>query len=378
MNTNGNLSWLKKKLGTVHSFNVSLLSYVGSSPNVEELATKLGRDVSEILKLDSNENFFVDNDFLYGIASETLKEIDLRLYDSRVMVEVKEAMGKYLEVKPECVTVSSGSEQLIDLITNLFLERGDNAVIVVPSFFVYEKRVKLKGATLSDVQLRDNLSLDVEAILDKVTSKTRLIFICSPNNPTANQFEWDQIETIAGACSSLIVLDEAYAEFADYSAALLATSKDNIVVLRTFSKAFALAGLRFGYAVANQDLASFLSEVIPYTVNTFTSKFVSKIMNHMDVIQVSADKVREERKRLIEGFKAIDGIEVFESKTNFVTFRPRKDAERIHYELLKKGIITKNLGNLPVIGHCLRVTVGLPQMNYRFLKALSEIMSMAS
>lgn len=374
MKTNRDLSWLERKLMAIRSFDGSLLRYVGSSPNVEELAAKLERDVSEILKLNSNENFFVNSDFLRGIASETLKEIDLRLYDSRVMVEVKEALGKYLGVKPECVTVSSGSEHLIDLITHLFLERGDEAVIIVPSFFMYEKRVKLRGATLSAVRLRENLSLDVEAILDKVTSKTRLVFICSPNNPTANQFEWNQIETIADACSSLIVLDEAYAEFADYSAALRATSKDNIVVLRTFSKAFALAGLRFGYAVANQDLASFLSEVMPYTVNTFTAKLVSKIMNHMDVIQASADKVKEERERLIEGFEAIDGVEVFDSKTNFVTFRPRKDAERTYLELLRKGIIIKNLGNLPVIGRCLRVTVGLPHMNDQFLDALKQIL----
>ena len=378
MKTNRNLSWLERKLGAIRSFDGSLLRYVGSSPNVEELAAKLERDVSEILKLDSNENFFVNSDFLHGVASETLKEIDLRLYDSRVMVEVKEALGKYLEVKPECVTVSSGSEHLIDLITHLFLERGDKAVIIVPSFFMYEKRVKLRGATLSVVRLRENLSLDVEAILDKVTSKTRLVFICSPNNPTANQFEWNQIETIADACSSLIVLDEAYAEFADYSAALRATSKDNIVALRTFSKAFALAGIRFGYAVANQDLASFLSEVMPYTVNTFTAKLVSKMLNCVDVIRASADKVKEERDRLIQGFKAIEGIEVFESKTNFVTFKPRKDAERIYCELLKKGIIIKNLGDLPVIGHCLRVTVGLPDMNDRLLRVLSEILDVAS
>lgn len=378
MKTDGNLSWLERKLRVLRSLDSSLLGNVELPPNLEELAAKLEMDVSEIVKLDSNENYFIDSNFLCGIALETLKEIDLRLYDFGVMVEVKEALGEYLDVTPECITVSSGSEHLIDLITHLFLERGNNAVIIVPSFFMYEKKVKLKGADLSVVPLRENLSLDVEAILDKVTSKTRLIFICSPNNPTANQFEWKQIEAIADACSSLIVLDEAYAEFADYSAALPAISKDNIIVLRTFSKAFALAGMRFGYAMANQNLASFLSEVMPYTVNTFTAKLVLKMLNHMDVIQASVDKVKEERERLIEGFKAIDGIEVFESKTNFVTFQPGKDAERIHCELFKKGIIVKNLGNLPVIGRCLRVTVGLPDMSDRFLEVLSKIMSTAN
>jgi len=373
----GNLGWLERKLGVASSFEGSLLRYVGSSPSVGELAAELGVDVSEILKLDSNENFFVDSEFLHGLASETLKEVDLRLYDSRVIVEVKEALGKYLGVQPDCVAVSSGSEHLIDLVTHLFLEKGDNAVVMVPSFFVYEKRVKLNGASLSVVPLRADFSLDVEGVLDRVGSRTRLIFVCSPNNPTGNQFEWGQVEALADGCSALVVLDEAYAEFADYSAAVPAVSKGNVLVLRTFSKGFALAGLRFGFAVASQGLASFLSEVMPYTVNTFTARFVSKILSHVDVIRASADRVKEERGRLVEGFRAIDGVEAFESKANFVTFRPGVDVGRVYGELLKRGIIVKDLGDLPVIGRCLRVTVGLPRMNDRFLRVLSEVVGVA-
>lgn len=377
MNVKGNRDWLERKLRILGSLDSSLRGGAGLSLRVEELAAELGVDVFEILKLDLNENFFVDGDFLYGIALEALKETDLRFYDFGVLVEVKEALAEYLGVKPECVTLSSGGGHLIDVITHLFLESGDNAVIIVPSFFMYEKKVKLKGADLSVVPLREDLSLDVDAILDKVTSKTRLIFLCSPNNPTGNQFDWKQIEAVADGCSSLVVLDEAYAEFADYSAVSSAMSKDNVIVFRTFSKAFALAGIRFGYSVASQDLASFLSEAMPYTVNSFTARFVLKILDHKDMIRASAEKVKEERKILIEDLKAIDGIEVFDSKTNFVTFKPKKDAELVHRGLRKKGIIIKNLRSLPVIGHCLRMTVGLPDMNDRFLKAMSEIMHVA-
>jgi len=374
MKRKGKLDWLEKKLGEVRSFDGSLLKYVDSSSKEKELAGEAPKSMSKVHKLDSNENFFVDKDFLDGLAEKALKDVDLRLYDSEAVADVKRALGRYLEVKPESITAASGSEQLIDLLTNLFLERGDSAVVVVPSFFIYEKRVKLRGATLSAVPLKQDLSLDIEAVLNEVTSKTRLIFLCSPNNPTANQFEWKQIETIAKTCSSLVVLDEAYAEFGDYSAALPATSSDNIIVLRTFSKAFALAGLRFGYAVANRGLASFLSEVIPFTVNSFTAKLVSEIMSHTDVIEASANKVREERKRLLELLNTVDGLEVFDSKTNFVTFKPRRDANHIYHELFKKGVVIKNLGKLPVIGHCLRATVGLPEMNDRFVAALKEIM----
>jgi histidinol-phosphate aminotransferase len=143
--------------------------------------------------------------------------------------------------------------------------------------------------------------------------------------------------------------------------------------LRTFSKAFGLAGLRFGYAVANPDLALPVSNIMPYTVNTITSRFVVKLLENVDMIKKCAKMVRDERKRLIEGLSSIEGIRVFDSKANFVTFNPYKKVDQIHKRLLEEGIIVKNLGNLPVIGHCLRVTVGLPSMNERFLRALSEI-----
>jgi len=239
---------------------------------------------------------------------------------------------------------------------------------------MYEKRMRLRGVKLSTVPLNKDLSLNTTKVLEKATPNTRLIFICSPNNPTGNEFEPDKISTLAEETSALIVVDEAYAEFGDYSASSLAAEKLNVMVIRTFSKAFGLAGIRLGYAIAHPEMASFISGVIPYTIGTVTANFALKILRRIDLVTDAVEAVKRERRRLLDALRQIKKIEVFDSKTNFITFRPRVNADDLHKELLKKGIIVKNLKQSPVIGHCLRVTIGLPDMNNRFISALKEIL----
>ncbi len=374
MKNKRNFEWLDKKIRDFHSFDGYLLKYVGSSGGLASPVPRLWPGSSTILKLDANENFFVSRHYLNGLFEEIVKNVDLRLYDPASIAELEEALGKYVGVPSECITVSSGSEQLVDLVARLFLEKGDNAISIVPTFFIYEKRVRLEGARLLTVPLNRDFSVNINAILKKATPKTRLVFVCSPNNPTGNQFELDEIEALADGCSAVVVVDEAYAEFADYSVASLAVKKRNVIVLRTFSKAFGLAGMRFGYAVAHPDIASLLSRTIPYTVSTVIAKYVLRLLGDMDVIEKSVEMVKAERKRLIDELKAVKDIEVFDSKANFVTFKPYRDAEGIYDKLLENGIVIKDLGDLPVIGHCLRVTLGLPRMNNQFLNALKRIL----
>jgi histidinol-phosphate aminotransferase len=277
-------------------------------------------------------------------------------------------------VSPECIGVSSGSEHLIDFLVQFFLGLGDEAVSIMPSFFMYEKRVWLSGAKLIAVPLKPDLSLDVDGILKKVSEKTRLIFVCSPNNPTGNEFSWESVEALADGCSAIVIVDEAYTEFGDCSICREAVEKENIIAVRTFSKAFGLAGLRFGYFVANRNLASALSEAIPYTVSTVVARFVERLLNRFDVVKGWIEQVKSERERLIKELRSIGGVEVFDSKANFVTFKPKADVGRVYKGLLERGIVVKDLGDLPVIGHCLRVTVGLPLMNDKFLNVLKQVL----
>lgn len=369
-----NLNWLERKLESLRSFDGSLIGYVSSSPSVEEISEKSHLSAFDILKLNANENFFVDPVFLNEVFREILQDVDLRSYGPRAIVELKNALSAYVGVPPECLVVGSGSEQLVDFIVKFFLKKGDDSISIEPSFYMYGKRVRLSGARLISVSLKNDLSLDVESVLDKLTEKTKLIFICSPNNPTGNQFSWSEIETLADKSSAVVLVDEAYSEFGDFSVCPLAVNKKNVVVVRTFSKAFGLAGLRFGYAVAHSDLASVFSEILPYTVSTVTAKYVQRLLEKIDVVEEWNTRVKQERAKLIEGLRRVKGLDVLDSKANFVTFKPQQNTEQVYSKLLERGIIVKNLGDIPLIGHCLRVTVGIPDMNTRFLKAMTEIM----
>jgi len=251
---------------------------------------------------------------------------------------------------------------------------GDEVVSIVPSFFMYRRRVQLQGGKFVEVPLNEDLSLDIDAILESVNSRTRIVFVCSPNNPTGNQFGWDDIRAIAEGSSALVVLDEAYAEFGDYSAAPLAVEERNVIVVRTFSKAFGLAGLRFGYAVSNLKLASVISEIIPYTISSVAARFVLELLKQTDVVGKAIEMAKAERRRLIDGLRAIDGVDALDSKANFVAFRFREEADIVYQRLLRRGILVKNLGDSPVMGHCLRVTVGVPYMNDLFVDALKQIL----
>lgn len=368
-----NLGWLRERVEVLGAFDGSLLRYVDPSEGMKKATERSQMGASSVLRLDSNENFFVKFDDLNAMLREVVKDLDLRVYDAKGVGDVRRAIGKYVDAPPECIVVGSGSEQLIDLVVGLFVEKGDSVASIEPSFFVYQKRVLLQGARFFGVSLNEDLSLNRKLLLEKSNSRTRLLFVCSPNNPTGNEFGFSEIEALADESSAVIVVDEAYAEFGDHSLVSLAVEKENVVVLRTFSKAFGVAGLRFGYAVANPNLALAISNIMPYTVNSVTSKFVVKLLEHVGMTKDCAELVKGERQRLIDGLNSIKGLVVFDSKANFVTFNPGRNADEVHERLLEKGIIVKNLGKLPVIGHCLRVTVGLPDMNDRFLKALSEI-----
>jgi len=362
------MSWLEDKIRFLKKFDGSLLEYVGSGRVVKDVE-------GGVLKLDSNENFFVSSEFLKGLLLQAVGDVDLRFYNPEAIADVREALGKYLGVSSDRIIVGSGSEQLIDLLACLFLDAGDNVISIVPSFFAYEKRISLRGAKFFGVPLMRDLSLDVNGVLERVDSGTRLVFVCSPNNPTGNQFSLEEVRALAECVSAVVVLDEAYAEFGDYSAVSLVDDLRNVVVLRTFSKAFGVAGLRFGYAVAHRDLASTLSNIIPYTVSNLVARFIVRLLGSVEYIQKCVEGVKKERGRLLEGLRFVEGLEVFDSKANFVTFRPFKDADFVYEKLLERRILVKNLSCLPVIGNCLRVTVGLTNMNEQFLRAISEIMS---
>ncbi len=363
--------WLEKKLETLQE----LESYSLERTN-ESIAKQLGIAATKIVKLNYNENFFMPREKLAAFMREVAQECDLRIYPQEEENKLKEKICSYLNL-PKCdAVVGNGSDELLDRIARLFLEEGDVTVSVKPTFPVFRLCIKRQGAEYVEVPLQKDFALDVNRLLEAFTPKARLLYLCSPNNPTGNQFKKDDIEALIEEFPGIVIVDEAYGEYADYSMTSLVDKYKNLIVLRTFSKAFGLAALRLGYAVTNAVLAKTLAEKapLPFSVSVFTLSMGLKLLENLATVKKAVEALKAERTALIKKLNGISGVEAFDSKTNFVLFNVDKPYVDVYQNLLKRCILVKKFGKILHLDNCLRITVGLPEMNAKLLTALKDIL----
>lgn len=362
--------WLEKKLKELQACE----SYSLERTN-ENIAKQYGIAPTDIVKLNYNENLFMPKETLVKLMREVAEECDLRIYPQEEENKLKEKICDYLKIPKDCVVVGNGSDELIDRIARLFLEKDTKAVSVTPTFPVFKHCIQHQGAEYVAVPLLQNFGLDVERLLDAFTPQARLLYLCSPNNPTANQFKMDEIENLIEEFPGIAIVDEAYAEYADYSIVSLVDKYENLIILRTFSKAFGLAALRLGYAITNAALATILAEKapLPFPVSAVTLGMGRKLLENLAIVEKAVTELKMERGKLIKKLNNINGIEAFDSKTNFVLFNTNKPYDDVYQTLLSQGVLVKKFGKILHLDNCLRTTVGLPQMNTKLLEALKEI-----
>ncbi|MEM2952896.1 MAG: histidinol-phosphate transaminase [Candidatus Bathyarchaeia archaeon] len=363
--------WFRKKFEAVQ-----LCGYAFGD-SVKSVEQRFGLSRAEIVKLDSNENFFMPKDKLVKLIVDVVEDLDPRLYPQEEEQELKEKLSRYVEAPAECIAVGCGSDEVMERISRLFLESGEQALTISPTFSMYRHAVNLQRAELIEVPLKEDFSLDMDSLLSKMTSKTRVFFLCSPNSPTANQFKTGEIECLIDAFPGIFVVDEAYAEFAEKSIVQLTTKFENLIVLRTFSKAFGLAGLRLGYCVANSEIVKVLSREVglPYPVNSIALRVGAKVLENMDMVENAIKQMKVEREKLIKALNSLKGVKAFDSQTNFVLFKTAKPSAEVYEGLLRRGVIVRNLGSILRFDNCFRATVGLPEMNARLVEALKEVCS---
>lgn len=342
---------------------------------VAEVAGQLGMSPLDIIKLDANENFFMPKGTIQRFLREVSEECDLRIYPQEEEDRLKELLSDFLDVAVGRVVIGNGSDELIQQIAHLFLEKGDQAISVKPTFPMYKHSVLLSEAEYLEVSLNNDFSIDIEGIMSLINSRTKLLFLCSPNNPTANQFPLNKVVSLAERFPGIVVIDEAYGEFAEYSAISLLDEFENLIVLRTFSKAFGLAGLRLGYAIMNPELATPISKRLrlPYPISSISLRMGLKMLSNANLVKEGVEQVKTERTKLVERLNQISGVKAFDSQTNFILLHTNVQSNKVHQYLLNKGIMIKNLGTVLNFRNCLRTTVGEPEMNEQLLEALKEI-----
>jgi histidinol-phosphate aminotransferase len=362
--------WLEQKLAKLQSSEI----YKAERTN-EEIAKQYGLKVTDIVKLNYNENLYIPREKVIPLLKEVADECDFRIYPQEEEKDLKQAISQYLQVPADSVTIGNSSDEVMERVIRIFLEEGNSAVTFTPTFTVFRYCVEYQGAKFVSVPLKDDFSIDIDGMRKAFTPEARLLYLCSPNNPTASQLKPREIEALIEEFPGIVLVDEAYGEYADYSVVPLINKYENLVVLRTFSKAFSLAGLRLGYAIANPRLAKTLDKTpAPYPVNVVSLSMGRKMLENIGLMRDSVVALKQERGKLINSLNEIRGVKAFDSKANFVLFRTEKPYEQVYEAALSKGLVIKKLGKLLSYENCLRTTVGLPEMNAKLLTALKKYM----
>jgi histidinol-phosphate aminotransferase len=329
--------------------------------------------VEGAIKLDSNENFALDRDFVAGVAAEAAKQVDLREYPLGQIDELYARLAKYAGVSVECVALGSGSDQIIELLLSTL--GGRYATVFSPTFSYFINRCMLHGIKVYQVPLEPDFTLDKKAFV-KAAKRSDLIYICSPNNPTGNQLDRREMIEVANSLEDrLVLIDEAYVDFADYSLSGEAIKRNNVIVLRTLSKAFGLAGARVGYIVSNRKFVKVFRSIIqsPYPISTLSLAIASGVLADVDQVKQTIKSVRSERERVFARLSKIDGIKIFRSDANFIFIEAGKNYQAISKILTSNGILVKLLGNITNHKGCMRITIGTREMNDKYLKCIEQI-----
>lgn len=330
---------------------------------------------SGVLKLDSNENFVINKQLQQDLINAAQKNSDVREYPLGRSEKLVESIANYVNLPKQMVGIGNGSDQILDIILSNFASKKTKILTSNPTFGFFEERCKLYQIPTIKIPFAQNMTLGIDDFLSK-SKQADILYLDSPNNPTGFQFKKDEIIDLVKNFDGLAIVDEAYGEFSDYSLASMTKKFENLIVVKTFSKTFGLAGLRLGYVLANKKFIDVFSRVLqyPYPLNTLAIEAGILALQKIKQIQETTQIIKEERTRIIKKLRETGAFDVFDSKANFVLFDARGADKRIYTALLEQGISIRKLGKIGKHDGCLRVTVGTKDMNSKFLLAMRDLL----
>ena len=325
------------------------------------------------VKLSSNELPYDLPEDLKKRVSEEIKKIPLNRYPDPSCGELKEVLADFLDIKPENAVLGNGSDELIYYLSVAVGEPDQAVYIPVPTFPMYEISADVFGRPKAVVELESGFDIDIYKSL-KVVEEIGVViaYYAYPNNPTGNLFSREKILKIRER-GVFTVVDEAYFHYSKESFIEEALTRDDTVVLRTLSK-IGLAGLRIGILIAREEVAREIEKMrLPFNI-TYPSQVIARVVltEGRYFIEDTIRSVLKEREKLFDEMSKIEGVEVFPSKANFLLFRTPFEAKRLHSELLRRGVLVRDMSYLPGLDRCLRVSVGKPTENEIFLEALED------
>lgn len=324
------------------------------------------------VKIDANENPFEHCPEVIEKAREWLLYKDnLTRYPDTDHNSLREKLAQLYGVKKDNITCGVGSDQLIEYILKAFIEPGDKILVPNPSFSMYDLSNQLNHGVTINYELDDDFFYPIESIIELYHQyNPKVVFICTPNNPTGSTIEMDQLKKLLNTIKCPVVVDEAYAEFIQEEMISEIKQYEQLIVLRTFSKAFGLAGLRVGYAISSiEGINAINRSQAPYNLSSFSAKMAELVIEHIDYYKNAVKELQTNRDWLFEALKTIPVIEKqYPSRANFILVKV-KDIKVVSY-LEKEKILVRGYGAEGRLGHCIRLTVGSTEENTKLVEKL--------
>jgi len=329
----------------------------------------------EFKEFDTNM-IFLDANMIFLDANENPHENGVNRYPDPQQASVKKELAKLKEIPENQILLGNGSDEVLDLIFRAFCEpKIDNVITLPPTYGMYKVLATINDVEEKEVLLTQKFEPNINAILEKADVNSKILFLCSPNNPTGNSFSQESVETLLKSFNGLVVIDEAYIDFSTEKSWLKRLNEfPNLIITQTLSKAYGMAGIRLGICYASEEIITILNKIKPpYNINQLTQQKALKRLLNKNKVQHEIDKILEQREKLVDKLKTISFIEkVYETNANFILVKV-DDASKRYNQLIEKGIVIRNRTTQALCENTLRLTVGTKNENIKLIKALKDI-----
>lgn len=332
-------------------------------------------NIKNLIPYSSAREEFSGADAILLDANENPFNSPYNRYPDPLQRKLKQKISKIFDVQVNQLFLGNGSDEAIDLLIRAFCIPGsDNIIITDPSYGMYEVCAKINDVEVRKVLLNNDYTLNPEEIIKSADERSRIIFLCSPNNPTSNLFKEEDSVRVLSEFKGIIVIDEAYIDFSGSNGFLHRISEfRNLVVLRTFSKAWGLAGIRLGMAFADQNIIAILNKIkYPYNISSLTQELALKFLKKKSAKDKWVQTIKQEKKLIIQKLEALDVIQnIYPSDANFLLVKTL-NAKDIYNYLIKKKIVVRDRSNVSLCNGCLRITVGKKEENRKLIKSIKK------
>ncbi len=327
------------------------------------------------IKINQNENPYEMPAPIKAAVEKTMARKLWSRYPAFFPEELAKRLAAFSGWKSEGILVGNGSNELIQALLLVTVEKGKRVIFPQPTFTLYKLMTTILGGDCNEVYLTADLRFDTPKLLMAVQSADVTI-LCTPNNPTGTAFTLDELRQILRAARGLVIVDEAYHEFSHKSAVPLLQEFENLVVLRTFSKAMAMAGLRVGYLLSHPGIVGEIAKAkLPYNLNVFSMVAAEAAVEHFDLLKPQIDLLIEERERVFQRLNEIPTVRAYPSEANFIAFETKRAPGLIFDALYAEGILVRDISRYPMLSQFLRISIGTPSENDAFLEALRRIVT---